>query len=375
MFTTKHKIAIVSVINDLATDQRVLRTAEVLKSCGYQVVLFGRELPDSPGIDHLPYTSKRIKMIFRNGVFFYFFYQIRLFIFLLFSKSDLLFSNDLDTLLPNYLVSRIKKIQLIYDSHELFCEVPELMNAPLKKKIWQSLEKLILPHLNHCITVNQSIADWFKKQYHTDFTVVRNIPDSTESPALKTKEELAIPSGKTILILQGAGINIQRGAEELVEAMQFVNEAHLLIIGSGDVFDTLKRKVQELHLENKITIKDRMRKSELIHYTKNADIGVSIDKDTNLNYHFSLPNKIFDYLQANLAILASRLPEIENLVNQYDTGCFIENHQPEHIAQVIQLMIHSGKLVQWKKNTLKANEENNWNKEKEKLISIIQSLN
>lgn len=375
MFTTKHKTIVVSVINDLATDQRVLRTASVLNELGYTVVLFGRELKNSPSVTHLPYKSKRVKMLFTSGPLFYLFYNWRLFLFLLLTKCDVLFANDLDTLYPNYLISKLKKLPLVYDSHEIFCEVPELQNTPLKKKIWEKLEQHLVPKLKHCITVNQSIADWFGKKYKTKFEVVRNIPDAIGNPSAKSKTQLGIPADRTILILQGAGINIQRGAEELIEAMQYVNNAHLLVIGGGDVFDILKTMIHRLNLSHKITILPKMPKSELLNYTLNSDIGVSIDKDTNLNYHYSLPNKLFDYLQSNLAVLASRLPEIEHIITTYNIGCFIDNHQPQHIAEKINYMIGSGKISEWKKNTAKVNAENNWQNEKEKLKSIINSIN
>lgn len=375
MFTTTHKTIIVSVINDLATDQRVLRSAEVLTEAGFDVVLFGRELKNSPSVNQLPYKTKRVKMLFTHGPLFYLFFNWRLFWFLLMNKSHALFSNDLDTLLPNYLISKFRKTPLIYDSHEIFCEVPELQKTQLKKKIWQLLEKKILPKLKNCITVNGSIAAYFNEKYNTHFNVVRNIPSSGNVPKLKSKQELGIPENKTILILQGAGINIDRGAEELVEAMKYVNNAHLYIIGGGDVFVNLKKLVTEFNLTEKITIKTKIPKSELMHFTRNADIGISIDKNSNLNYHFSLPNKLFDYIQANIAVLSTRLPEIETLITTYNIGCFIENHAPKHIAEKINFMAEGDKLKQWKENTVKANLENNWEQEKKKLTKIINALN
>lgn len=373
MFTTTHKTVIISVINDLATDQRVLRTAKALSEQGYEVLLFGRELKNSPSVAHLPYKTKRIKMLFTSGPAFYFFFNLRLLFFLLKNKSGLLFANDLDTLWPNFTVSKMRNIPLIYDSHEVFCEVPELKNSPFKKKIWEWLEQKIVPQLKYCITVNQSIADFFNKKYNASFIAVRNIPESIlQTP--KNKTQLGMPSNKTILILQGAGINIQRGAEELVEAMQYIEKAHLYIIGGGDVFDNLKKTVKHLNLGHKITIKEKMPKSELQHYTSNSDIGISIDKDTNLNYHFSLPNKFFDYTQAGVAVLASRLPEIEKLVVKYNVGCFINHHEPQHIANTINDMIESGNISQWKSNCRQLNQENNWENEKQKLIQVIASI-
>lgn len=362
-----------SVINDLATDQRVLRTCSVLNEHGFEVILFGRELKNSASVSHLPYKTKRIKMFFTKGPLFYFFFNFRLYFYLIFTKTDALFANDLDTLWANWCASQFKKTPLIYDSHEIFCEVPELQNTPLKKRIWERLENSIVPKLKHCITVNQSIADFFKKKYNTDFSVVRNIPQQSTDFQLKSKHELGIPSGKKILILQGAGINIDRGAEELIEAMTFVN-AHLFIIGGGDVFPHLKKMAGDLNLGDKITIKDKMPKADLLHYTYNADIGISIDKDTNLNYHFSLPNKVFDYIQSGIPVLSSNLPEIKNLVTRYNIGSVIDNHNPKHIADRINFMLNSADYKTWKNNTAKAAAENSWEAEKKHLSAILETV-
>jgi glycosyltransferase involved in cell wall biosynthesis len=373
LFTTQGKSIIVSVINDLATDQRVLRSCSVLKEKGFEVILFGRELKNSPPVTQLPYTTKRIKMLFTKGPLFYFWFNVRLYFFLLGTKADVLFANDLDTLWANFKISKLKKLPLIYDSHEIFCEVPELQNTPLKKRIWERLERRIVPHLKNCITVNQSIAGYFTGKYKTDFAVLRNIPASASQFQLRSRQELGIPLDKKVLILQGSGINMERGAEELVQAMQYVN-AQLFIIGGGDVFEDLKKLTKQLNLGDKVIVKAKMPKSELLHYTCNSDIGISIDKDTNLNYHFSLPNKIFDYIQAGLPILASPLPEIKNIISRYNIGCFIENHEPKHIADRINFMLHSDEYRTWKENTAKAAADNNWEKEKKVLSDIIDQL-
>lgn len=373
MFTTK-KIAIVSVINDLATDNRVNKTCFVLQECGYEVLLIGRRLPKSMALPNWPFKSHRMRLFYTSGPLFYLFFNCRLFFKLLFNKSHLLYANDLDTLLPNYLVSKLKGLPLIYDSHELFCEVPELQNTPFKKKIWLSLEGWIVPKLKNCITVNESIATIFERKYGVKFVSVRNISDEVSNQLKKTRVDLNLPTDKKIILLQGAGINIDRGAEELIDAMQFVENVVLYIIGSGDVWDVLKLKIEELHLENKVQLISKIPKPELIQYTLNADMGLTIDKDTNLNYKYSLPNKIFDYIQAELPILASRLPEIENLVNLYQIGDFIENHEAKIIAKKINELINSSTLLTYKKNTKLARQELTWSKEKQKLMQVVMDV-
>jgi glycosyltransferase involved in cell wall biosynthesis len=332
---TKKKIAAVSVINDLVTDSRVQKTCAVLAEAGYDVVLIGRRLPGSLPLPDWTFKAVRMNLLFRKGPAFYFFFNFRLFFRLLFTKADLLFANDLDTLWPNYTVSKLKDVPLIYDSHELFCDVPELLDRPIKRKIWQALERRIIPKLKNCITVNNSLAS-ILSQYGVKFEVIRNISEPPKVFLPKTRRELGLPEDKKIVLLQGAGINIQRGAEELMDAMIHLENALLLIIGSGDVWPVLQEKSKNASLKNKVRLIEKIQKSELLHYTFNADLGVSIDKNTNPNYYNSLPNKIFDYLQAGVPILASDLPEIRNIICQYDAGWFIDSHEPAHIAEKIK---------------------------------------
>jgi len=149
------------------------------------------------------------------------------------------------------------------------------------------------------------------------------------------------------------------------------DEYLLLIIGSGDVIHQLKANALKFNLKDKIKFIDKIPATELRHYTINADLGVTIDKDTNMNYHFSLPNKVFDYLHAGIPILATRLPEIENIVKTYQVGTFIENHDPKHIAERIHEFLSSAKYLNSKANTKLAASENNWKTERRKLEQLI----
>jgi glycosyltransferase involved in cell wall biosynthesis len=282
-------------------------------------------------------------------------------------------ANDLDTLLPNYLISKLKGIPLIYDSHELFCEVPELAKAKFKKRIWEKVERAIVPHLKHCITVNDSIAQIFKVKYNTNFHVIRNIPEKISFDR-KSRKALGLPDDKKIILLQGAGINVERGAEELVEAMQYIDDAVLLIIGSGDVWQILIKLTEKLKLTKKIIFISKIPKKELLQYTAIADIGISIDKNTNLNYFNSLPNKLFDYLQAGVPVLSTPMPEIEKIILKYKAGWFLASHEPKHIAETINTIINSKEYIEKKANAIRAGDSITWEKEKEKYLEIIKAI-
>ncbi len=367
-------VAIVSVINDLVTDRRVHKTCMVLVEQGFEVTLVGRVLKNSLPLEERPYKTHRMKLWFEKGVLFYTEFTIRLFFFLRKNKASLLVANDLDTLWPNNYFSKKRKCVLVFDSHEIFCEVPELQGTPAKKWMWENLEKSIVPKLKYCITVNKSIANWFKEKYKVDFKVVRNIPDKFFVTQIKTKEELNLPRDKKIILLQGAGINVQRGSEEAVEAMKYVENAILLIIGGGDVICLLEKMTKEDSLRDKVFLLPKMKPEELYHYTCNADIGLSLDKDTNINYRFSLPNKIFDYVHAGVPVLASPLTEIKSFVEKYKVGVCIKSHEPQHIAEMINYMLNSPDYSSWKANTKIAAQENSWENEKEVWVDIIKKI-
>ena len=365
------KKILVSVINDLATDQRVKKMCQTISELGFEITLIGRKLGNSLPMDARPYRVKRMKLIFEKGPLFYAEYNIRLFCMLLFGHADLLVSNDLDTLLPNYLISKIKRIPLVYDSHEYFTEVPELVDRPLVQKVWKIIERAIFPKLTDVITVNDSIAELFYQDYGLKPVVVRNIPPLRSVNRTSTRSILGLPEDKHILILQGAGINVHRGAEELIEAMPAITNAILLIIGGGDVLDILKNRVKELDLSQRVIFKARMPYPELIQYTCLADVGLTLDKDTNLNYKYSLPNKLFDYIQAGIPVVSSPLPEIQNIIDTYKVGCYIPDHNPENIANKInEVLADQEQMKEWKNNCSFAAQDLNWEKEEIKVIDI-----
>jgi glycosyltransferase involved in cell wall biosynthesis len=344
-----------------------------MQKAGFSVVLIGRRLKQSPVMDQRPYQTKRMRLLFEKGPFFYAFFNIRLFFLLLFSKADLLVSNDLDTLLPNFILSRIKKVPLVYDSHEYFTETPELTNRPTVQKVWKAIEKLVLSHMQEMITVNDSIANLFREKYNIKVHIVRNVPFRLNQDFSSSRSILGLPEDKNLLILQGSGINIQRGAEELVLSLKYLDDCLLLIIGGGDVLPVLKGLCEKEQLSEKIRFLPRMPYNELMRYTTLADLGFTLDKATNLNYKFSLPNKLFDFIQAGVPVIASDLPEIKRIIVQYQIGTFIPSHEPEAIAATIRESLDNKALrAKWKNKLTFAAHELCWENEEKVLLKIYE---
>lgn len=365
---------IVSVTNDLVTDQRVHKVCTTLVNMKYEVILIGRKLPRSLPV-HRNYRTIRMNLFFKKKVWFYAEYNVRLFFKLLFLKKDILLSNDLDTLLPNYLISKLFHKKLIYDSHELYTEVGELIHRPRIQKVWLSIENWIFPNLKNVYTVNNSIANFYNNKYNVNVNIVRNIAPKLQNKSVDLTLAKKTKGQNRMLILQGSGININRGAEEAVQMMQYLDNAMLYIIGGGDVFEKLKGLVNSLQLAEKVIIKNKMPYDELMEYTKIADLGLSLDKATNLNYEFSLPNKVFDYIQAEIPLLVSNRKEVTSLVTENNIGWITEKVEPKKLAEKIKQIFKDDKDYSIKKQNLKkASEKYYWEKEAEKLKEIFRCL-
>ncbi len=375
MSQTKNRIY-VSVSNDLFSDMRVDKVCNTLVSMGFEVYLVGRKLPSSLPLTKRNYNTKRLKLLLKKGALFYAELNFRLFWYLIFKKHTVLLANDLDTLLANRWVSKLKGSQLVYDSHEYFTEVPELIEGSFAKNTWLKIEKKIFPKLERVYSVCDSIADIYSNKYKVDVKVVRNIPRKHKIKKYKTRAELGLPENKKILLLQGAGINLDRGSEEMVEAMKYMPEEYLfVIVGGGDVFEKLKEIIATNKLENKVLIKGKVPYKELIQYTYQADLGLSLDKNTNLNYEFSLPNKLFDYIHHETPVLASSLTEIRKIVEGHEVGWILQNHNPETIANQIQgIFANESDYLAKKENTKLAAEKLNWENEELVLKEIYSGL-
>ena len=359
-----------SVINDLVTDNRVHKVAISLHNMGFEPLLVGRIIPDSQPIERI-YRTHRMKLTFRKGPLFYLEYNLRLFFYLMFKKVDVLVANDLDTLPANYLASLIKRKPLVYDSHEYFTEVPELLGRPMVRSIWTWLEKLLVPRVDSAYTVCGSIADVYRDLYKIDFKVVRNLPVCTELGTIPT--EVADKGDAPKIILYQGALNLGRGIEAVIRAMHYIDGAELWLAGDGDLTVQLKQLVGELELEQKVKFLGRLPINKLSEITRQASLGISLEEDLGLNYRFAWPNKLFDYIQAGVPVLVSNLPEMRQIVEHYQIGAIAETHQRKDLAETIKsALFDMEKNIVWKKNLQLAAKELCWENEEEILRGIFK---
>lgn len=360
---------VISVTNDLTIDQRVNRIATTLVEAGHEVLVVGRQRKASIPLLEQPYQTHRLRMFFEEGKFFYLEYAVRLFFFLLFRRFDILWSNDMDTLLPNWMAARVKGKRVIYDSHEYWTEVPELISRPGTRKVWHWLEKRLFPRADAAVTVNPSIAEIYSEIYKMDVASLRNLP--WHKGELEQRNEI----GKVILY-QGA-LNKGRGIDLMIDALEYLPGYELWIIGYGPVGQELREHAARHAWRDRVVFKGLIAFEKLGPITQQAAIGMSLEEDLGASYHYASPNKVYDYIQAGVPVLVSDLPEMRRVVDDHGVGEVLLNSErtPEAMAARIRGMVEQeSKWWDCHKACDKARDVLCWEKERQVLGEIIDKV-
>ena len=158
----------------------------------------------------------------------------------------------------------------------------------------------------------------------------------------------------------------------MIDTMPLLKNYLLVIIGDGYQLEKLKNQVTNAALEEKVIFLGKKLPEELAGLTKNADVGISLEEDLGLNYRYALPNKIFDYIQAGIPVVASDLPLLDQLLQEFKVGEILRKRDPESLAHLIEhMMSNKGSYQEALKE---ASSLYNWDNEKKILINFIKSI-
>jgi glycosyltransferase involved in cell wall biosynthesis len=359
------KKLVLTVTNDLNYDQRMIRICTSLVAAGFDVTLVGYILKDSLPLTTKPFFQKRIFCFFTTGKLFYCEYNLRLFFYLLFKKHDLICAIDLDTILPCLFISKLKRIQRVYDAHELFCEMQEIVSRPLVYRMWKKIEKFAVPQFRLGYTVNKRLAEEFAGMYHSAYEIIRNVP---------VLRPLTIPEKPSKYILYQGAVNEGRSFDTLIPAMKSVN-ARLVIAGSGNYIDSAKRLVIEHGLAGKVVFTGRHFPAELYHYSINAWAGVTLFENQGLSNYFSLANRFFDYMHAGLPQVCVNYPVYAEINALRPVALLINDLSSENIAAHLNQLVENDVLYhELQQGCLYQREILNWQAEEKKLSAFYNTV-
>jgi hypothetical protein len=369
-----------AVTTDLNYDQRMQRVCASLTEAGYKVEIIGWQRSASLPLTVQPYKQHRLRGWFQRGKLFYLEYTIRLFWYLLRRRADVWCCADLDTALPIWARASLSNQVFIYDAHELFTEVPEVVGRPRVQRAWQWVEDFIVPRAQLRYTVGPSLARLFGQRHPGyPFAVVRNVPVglATSDERLGSEQKPVVAS-TPFLLYQGV-LNVGRGLAQLLDAMPLI-PARLLICGEGDCSAELRQQAQRLGLlaTGQVEFRGYVLPAELRQLTAQATVGIMLLENIGLSYYYSLANKFFDYVQAGVPQLCIDFPEYRALNAQHEVAALVPDLAPATLAAGLARLLPGGQPgayhQQLAANCRRARTEWSWQQEEKVLVALYQQL-
>ncbi|QDP85355.1 glycosyltransferase family 4 protein [Chryseobacterium sp. SNU WT5] len=357
---------IVSAFSNLYTDQRIEKVCETLHNAGYEIKLIGNDWGGMEAVKR-PYPVKLIAISSKSLKTAYAEFNWKLFKLLkqTADKNTILLANDLDALYPNYILAKKLGIPLVFDSHEIFSEMPAIQGK-ISQKIWRVLERKLVPEMKYMMTESFSYARWFSEKYSVDPIVIRNIPRRI------TERIEMLNNNPKILLYQGV-INQSRGISQAILSLKFLTGVIFKIVGDGPKRVEYEQMVRDQNLENKVQFLGKLTPTELRKVTITADVALSIEENGGVSYLYSLPNKVSDCIQARVPLVMINFPEMMRVYNQFKVGEIVENHNPENLANKIKTVLENGRTF-YQSELGKAAEELCWENEEPKILQLFKKV-
>lgn len=356
----KHIVFCSSSIADY--DRRMQRILTALFEEGYRLSWISR-LEDSSL--RLSYASHiEVKPLAQSGFLFYAILNLKILFRLLTTKSDAISAVDLDTLLPAYLASKLKRVPLIFDAHEYFTEVPELQNKKFVKSFWKLISDTICKKVEYNYTVGDCLSELFTEKHQVPYHVIRNIE-------LKENDSYNGMRSRSTMVYLGV-INKGRGIELAIESLTHFPKKDLLIIGGGDLDQEMKIKAKELGVIERVNFKGFVSPEKLSELLQNGWIGLNLLDAESQSYYYSLANKYFDYMHTSLPSISMDFPEYRTINSQYPCGFLIKQYKLVDLVSAIKKFEDVDFYENCISSCTMASEIYNWQNERSKLISLYK---
>ncbi len=258
-------------------------------------------------------------------------------------RPDVVHAHDLPQLRAGVTAADRVGVPIVYDAHELYPEIGTLTKR--QQRQLGRIERRFIRRCDHVITVNPYIAAEMAQRYRVpEPTVILNAIDGigTAERAEALRDTVGLDEAARIVLFQG-WLSPTRGLDHLVEAMSHTrDETHLVFMSYGDMVDQLRAHADRLGIGHRVHFVPAVPQSELLTWTRSADVGVIPYPAVDLNHHYCSPNKLFEFIQAGLPIVANDLPFLRDIVvgERIGTVAAIEDHRA--FGAAIDRIAHSG---------------------------------
>ncbi|HRH11449.1 MAG TPA: glycosyltransferase [Bacteroidia bacterium] len=259
------------------------------------------------------------------------------------------------------------KVPVIFNAHEIYAfefeDDKEWMKSQ-SEKIDAELKKH-LPQCSALFTVNAEIADFYSKRYNCKAIVVHNSKPYTSIPPSKN-------NGK-IRIIHHGGAMPQRKLEEIAEAILLESEKFELTFMLKPTDENYLRSLKDKYSSKGVIFKDPVPYEMIIETINQYDIGIHLLPEGNINHEFALPNKIFEFVQAKLAVITSPNTSLKNLIVSNDIGMVFEGYTSSSIVKLLKT-IDREKVMHFKEQCVRSAEKLSSEKDESRILQTVKEI-
>jgi glycosyltransferase involved in cell wall biosynthesis len=375
-----NKKSIHILMSQYSVDSRVRNETESLQSC-YDIDVYCLKDQTNDFLDERNGIQlKRFGLKVHNKLIRFLSSYISMFFYSLGQQVASVHAHDLNALPLAFLIAKLKRVPLIYDSHELWSESAHGNYPDWVLNLAKRVEIFCAHRAEHIITVSPSIAKHLSELFvNNNISVIRNVPSYVHEGSFDLfREKFNISSSKPIFIYQGL-ISEARGVRMILEALCLVSkslEYSFVFLGDGPFKDSLTVLIEEYQLSGNVFHENAVSQDVLLQYTSSADVGIHALDNSCLNHEYCLPNKIYEYLNAGIAVVCPDLTELSNFIEEEQVGSTYKCGNASALSIEIEKYIKNPELISKAKvSALESRKYLNWESEELKLFEIYKRVN
>jgi glycosyltransferase involved in cell wall biosynthesis len=296
-------------------------------------------------------------------------------------SPSVIHAHDLNVLPAAWIISRLTRARLVYDSHEIHqFSISMQVRPPLWRAACRWVECACVRTADAVITVNEACAKAIARIHRVARPIVlHNTPSLTERharPRSGLRETIGAGPDDPVAIYCG-GLSPNRGIEQAIRAIALVPRAKLALLGYGDLqyLDSLRRLASRIGVDGRVHFVPPVGALEVSAMMREANVSLVLIQDIGLSYRFSSPNKLFESVHAGLPIVGSDLPEIRRVLHKFGCGFAVPERDPEAIARAVKDILGDPVIrARLSEGARAAAAHLNWEIEETKLVGAYADL-
>ena len=235
-----------------------------------------------------------------------------------------------DLLLLPLVVRMIGHTRCVVDLREYYPE--QFAHSILWKLTSGRLARYIcrtyLSRADRLVTVSQGLARLYERDYGRSVNVIYSYADFLELPVQRTNN--------VVRLVHHGNATANRNLENMIDMMNLLDnkyELHLYLVEKEPSY--FARLVDKCSNNKQVTLHPVVHPADLVRELNQYDVGLFVPPRSTVNLDHSMPNKLFEFIQARLMVMVTPLSDVSDFVRATGVGRVVKGANAEELASAV----------------------------------------